>query len=525
MTSWSQCLAPAFSDVDRQLRGRAPGQRHAGRRAVGDRDRRADVHDDGRDERLRGRVVGDPVRRVQHRHQAVDARGARERHVEGEAARAAPGACRLHDGAELLGDDEVDRRRDDRRLRGRRGVGRGRGRRAGRRRGVPGAGEALGAGVGVASVPGFDPSTGASRTSGSQRTETSASTGSSLAAPCERRSTRRVFVSATGRPRKPGCANRTPVATRLGSAGGSTTGGTSGARRAVAHRAGADLGGREPAARDQRADVAAVGAIGVQVVGVARRPDARPGDRVGTVGGRGGGPDALDAAAPGEQGLHVVRGAQVRLGDDGPGARPQEARREVVDALDRVGLAALRQPRLAVAAGVAEVAQDDDRVRGQLDVIDKGLAEVLVGPVVAAGDRVEPEAVLGRRVERVAIPAGPAVAVAQVDHDGSAGQRVADRGPRGVRGVDRDDLRAGPAGGGRGLVREGAVLAGDRAGGTHDQGDARDRTGRRGGSGEARGGDESDEERDERRAKLAFQRSSLQPGQGETARGTVAYAS
>ena len=78
-------------------------------------------------------------------------------------------------------------------------------------------------------------------------------------------------------------------------------------------------------------------------------------------------------------------------------------------------------------------------------LLDRRLAEVLVGAVVAAGDRVEPEAVLGRRVERVAVAARPAVAVAQVDDDRGAVDGALDGGPGGVRRVDLDDLGAGLA--------------------------------------------------------------------------------
>ena len=69
------------------------------------------------------------------------------------------------------------------------------------------------------------------------------------------------------------------------------------------------------------------------------------------------------------------------------------------------------------------------------------LAEVLVGRVAAAGLRVQAEAVLGRREERVAVLARPAVAVAHVDHERGALERVPDRRPRRVRRVELDDVR------------------------------------------------------------------------------------
>ena len=108
------------------------------------------------------------------------------------------------------------------------------------------------------------------------------------------------------------------------------------------------------------------------------------------------------------------------LGDDRRRAGLDEAGGVVVDPLLADLERPLGQPGLGVAARVAEVAEDDDRVLGELDLAaDPRLAEVLVG-VAGAGVGVEPQAVLGRRRELVAVPAWPAVAVAEVDDDRGA---------------------------------------------------------------------------------------------------------
>ena len=128
-------------------------------------------------------------------------------------------------------------------------------------------------------------------------------------------------------------------------------------------------------------------------------------------------PDLLDRELAPEERADVVGGPHVGLGDHGPGTRADEPGGVVVDPLDRHRLGPLGQPGLAVAARVAQVAEDDDRVGRELEVLDRGLAEILVRAVITAGDRVEPEAVLGRRIERAAVRARPAVAVAEVDDD------------------------------------------------------------------------------------------------------------
>ncbi len=220
-------------------------------------------------------------------------------------------------------------------------------------------------------------------------------------------------------------------------------------------------------------------------------------------------PDLLDRELAAEQGADVVRGAQVGLGDDRLGPRADEAGRVVVDALDGHRLGALGDARLAVAARVAEVRQHDHGVRRELHVVDRRLAEVLVVGVVGARDRVEPEAVLGRRVERVAVRAGPAVPVAEVDHDRGALERVLHRRPGRVRGVDLGHLRAGGDGLGRGGVREGPVLAREAAHRPDHEDHPRDaRRGCHGRDG-ACGSEHPDEERDKGRASETVQRLDL----------------
>ncbi len=106
-----------------------------------------------------------------------------------------------------------------------------------------------------------------------------------------------------------------------------------------------------------------------------------------------------------------------------------------------------RKPRLRQAARVAEVMEQHDRVLGEMDRVgDPALPVVLVRVVAAAGGRVQAEAVLRRRVEGVAVRAGPAVAVAHVDDQRRVLERGPDRGPRGVGGVDLGDVRGVLAG-------------------------------------------------------------------------------
>ncbi len=152
-------------------------------------------------------------------------------------------------------------------------------------------------------------------------------------------------------------------------------------------------------------------------------------------------PGALDRPPATEDGLHEVRGALVGLGDDCRRPRPDESRGVVVDPLARDVERALRQSGLGIATRVAEVVEQDDCVLGELDLrSDDALAEVLMRRVAAACFRIEAETVLGRREERVAVLARPAVAVAHVDHKRGALDRLFHGRPRGVRRVDLDDV-------------------------------------------------------------------------------------
>ena len=93
-----------------------------------------------------------------------------------------------------------------------------------------------------------------------------------------------------------------------------------------------------------------------------------------------------------------------------------------------------------------------DGVLGQLDLVaDVLLAEVLVAAVADAGDRVQPEVVLGWREEVVAVAARPAVAVTHVDHDRCVLQGGLDPRPGRV-GRDHGDVGRVPPGDPGGLV-------------------------------------------------------------------------
>ncbi len=118
--------------------------------------------------------------------------------------------------------------------------------------------------------------------------------------------------------------------------------------------------------------------------------------------------------------------------------------------------------------------QQDDRVRRETDALGDGsLAEVLMRGVAATGSRVEPEAILARRVERVSIRARPAVPVAHIDDDARSLERVLDGRPRRVRGVDLGDVRRVPTGDRRRRARLGSVPVGRCARGPDDQDDLR----------------------------------------------------
>ena len=186
-------------------------------------------------------------------------------------------------------------------------------------------------------------------------------------------------------------------------------------------------------------------------------------------------PDRVDRARPAKDGPDVVRRSEVGVGDDRSGACPEKPGGVVVDPLLGLVEGSLGETGLGVAAGVAEMTEDDDRVGRELDLgPDLLLAEVLVG-VGCAGVRIQAEPVLRLREERVAIDARPAVAMAEVDDHRRALQGRLDVRPGGVRRVDLDDVGRQLGGRGRSLVGETAVVGSCSAGRTDDEDDLRRR--------------------------------------------------
>src|SRR5207342_3064035 len=107
--------------------------------------------------------------------------------------------------------------------------------------------------------------------------------------------------------------------------------------------------------------------LGVHLSDVAGAPGALEGDPV-TVRAGASLPGALDGLATTEDRLHEVRRALVRLGDDRSRACADESRGVVVDALAGHVERALRQTRFGIAAGVAQVVEQDDGVLGERDL-------------------------------------------------------------------------------------------------------------------------------------------------------------
>ena len=221
------------------------------------------------------------------------------------------------------------------------------------------------------------------------------------------------------------------------------------------------------------APVVVAGALGIHGVGHARVADAGVLCLVAVVVGRVP-PEVENGLAAGEQRVHVVLAVAVAIGDDGLRVGAQERGRVVVHALAghrEVGLRAA----LAVAARIAEMEQEDHGVGGRGELADAGLAVVLdlvvAQAAVAVDVRVEPEAVLGRVVGVEGVGAGPAVAVAQVDHDARAVDGLLDPGPRGAGAVDLDDVARVLAGDIVEAVRVAAVARGGVVRGAHDDRD------------------------------------------------------
>ena len=128
---------------------------------------------------------------------------------------------------------------------------------------------------------------------------------------------------------------------------------------------------------------------------------------------------STDSAPAEDRSNHVVR-ARPGLGDDRRRTGADEARRVVVDPLLGLIERPLGKARLGIAAGVAQVIEEHDSVLCELDFPrDRCLAEVLMAVVAAARDGVQSEAVLADGIERIAIAARPAVAVAHVDRRGT----------------------------------------------------------------------------------------------------------
>ena len=235
--------------------------------------------------------------------------------------------------------------------------------------------------------------------------------------------------------------------------------------------------------------------VGVGEGRVAGRPDAGEGEDV-AVGTRPAAPDLLDRAVRREELLDVPGWIAVALRDHGPRARPQEARGEVVEPRLRHGERRLGLARLGVPRRVAVVAQDHDRVRGEVHVAGEViLAVVLRVAVPVAGGGVEAHAVLGVRVGRRGVRAGEAVAVAHVDHDARPLEGRLHGGPGGVGAVDLHDVPRVP-GGRRGHDVHPRPIGRRRpVRGADDEDDLRiDRDGGRGGRGRARPAERDDEQ-------------------------------
>ena len=179
----------------------------------------------------------------------------------------------------------------------------------------------------------------------------------------------------------------------------------------------------------------------------------------------------------------------MRVGDDGAGTGRHEASREVVDPLLGDRQRRRGHARLGVARRVAEVRQDHDRVRGELDgALEIGLAVVGRVRIALARDGIEPEAVLPVGHEGRRIRAGEAVPVTHVDDDVRALERRLRGRPRGVRAVHLHDVGRVLDGGRVDRIHVGPVGIGGRVGRADDQHDLRARCGRRGrGDGRRRG--------------------------------------
>ncbi len=160
------------------------------------------------------------------------------------------------------------------------------------------------------------------------------------------------------------------------------------------------------------------------------------------MGARRGAPQLVQRLRRGEEVLDVGRSALVTAGDHGTEPGAKERGRIVVGALPGDRLGGLRIPGLRVSGRVAQVVQEHDRVGGRPQGLDGRFAVVLVVVVPLAGRLVQAETVLRRVVRVVRVRAGPAVAMAVVDHDGCASHGSLHRIPGGIGAVHLDDVGA-----------------------------------------------------------------------------------
>ena len=255
--------------------------------------------------------------------------------------------------------------------------------------------------------------------------------------------------------------------------------------------------GTQPQVADDRAvEARRRRRVRIELEREARRALRREGSLQVTVRGRRPAEHLVHGPVRGEQRADLVRGRMVgvALGDHDACPGTDEPRAVVVDALARIGEGADRQAGLGIPGRVAEVVEQHDGVRRELDVVaDVVLAVVDVARAVRAARRVEPEAVLRQRLER-RVDARPAVAVAEVHEDVRALRGSLHVGPGRVGRDQLDDVgRVLPRRGGDvgrvGLVVR--VVLGDRPHHDHDLG--RRRSGRdRRGLGDAEDGEGQD---------------------------------
>ncbi len=235
-------------------------------------------------------------------------------------------------------------------------------------------------------------------------------------------------------------------------------------------RAREDICSRETGSQDDRTMEAVRRRVGVHLSDIALAADAGVLEEIAVEAWRGA-PDPVDRALAGKDRGDVIGGSEEGIGDDRVGAGPDEPGRVVVDPLLADLERALREPRFRVATRIAEMAEDHDGVSGELDLAaDDILTEVLMR-VAGTGRWVQPEAVLGHRVEGIAIATRPPVSVAEIEDDRCTLERLADRRPRRVRRIDPDHVRRVLGGRDGGFLGEPAIPIRRRANGPDDDDD------------------------------------------------------